>query len=981
MCAESRLPRKTLSPMSRSVSLVVLVLCLSSGVRRGRTEEAPATKPAADKHAEALRQLAQTQFEVAVSARDVEHDPIKAAHYFLHAGLNAHAAGDEQTAIDAGHAAQDVVGAVEFTFPHGANVSGAVLSPDQELLCSWSYDEHKVCVWSLKTGQLVKSLTLQVGVGRAQFHPTERTLLLDAYDLVAVWPFDKDEISHSFNPNAGKSSHGVTRSRFQGSAIWVAGSPHGWQWQLGKEPEKLDWEFAQVIGGNHTDFHADLVAVGDRTLATVVARSVGNIWDWKTGEHLRSYARGQVLRMVLNPHNRQVLTWSRPGKKDQTVAALWSLDQAEPLHELGEMAAPVNPILSPDGKHLVIWGDHYTSESDKGAHVSTALSLWSWADRKVVQTLPQDGTVAGTQFDSSGRHLVTWSQHGTVNLWRMVDEVSPITGEKRTQVVELLCQCQAEGGVASIQFHPTLPQVLIVNRKQQAHLFEIPKYRAFGDAALASKVISQFVSSVSGAEISRDGQRLVTWGDEPRVRVWNLEHGVPKTLLRTTNSIGSPPIPQMLTGDRILVGGYSDEPLSLWSLHKPEPIWKAPAGANYFAVDRTPSGDHLLLRRTELPAQAPKRNPNKPEVRPEPRAEPVVRLELWSIHQPAPLKAWPSEAKIRGDRGVCLLDDRRYLTWLEHDLWLHEIGREEPIRQWKATHWFYKATPFANGQRALVTTATANYGEGEVLVLSLDADKPLYQVPTRSDFLEATLLPNERGCLVWHRPFQQVASQAQLIFFDAQRPSVALEDFQSRDIEAIDFDAKPRYVVSSNFEQRRAWLWSAENGKRLYDFHRRGPKQSGFDENDLMNFKLDPQARFVVSCGASPNQRGSRLKIWNLAELKPNAEWKPSAQYDLPYTDILSVNTDGTFAAKVGGEVWLMSWSGRAKPLRRFVGRNAFSHVSGNRKTSQFVGTNPAGEIFEWRITHWTATDLRRELAELETRSGLRLDPALGRLR
>lgn len=944
------------------------VAALSFGGEQAPSKQPVATPRVADKSTEALRLLARTQFEVAVSARDAEHDPIKAAHYFLHAGLNAHAAGDEQLVIDAGHAAQEVAGAVEFTFSHGANVTGAVLSPDQELLCSWSYEERSVRLWSLKTGQLVKSLTLPAGVGRVQFHPTERTLLIDAEDLVAIWPFDQDEISHSFNPNAGKSSHGVTRSQFHGRDIWVGGSPQGWQWHPGDEPQPLDGTFARVIVGNHSEFHAEIVNVGDRTLMAKADRSGGQVRDWQTGEHLRSCSRGQVLRIKLNPHNRQVLTWSRPGPKEHTVATLWSLDQAEPLQELGNMPAPVDPVLSPDGKHLVIWGDHHTSEWDKGAPASaTALSLWSWADRKIVQTIPLDGTVAGAQFDSSGRHLVTWSQRGTVNLWRIVDEVSPVTGEKRTQVAELLWQCQANGGVVAIKFHPTQPQVLIINRQKQAQLIAIPQYRAFGDAALAAKVIRRFVNSVVGAEFSRDGKRLVTWGDERLARVWNLEHGIPTKLFRTTNSVGNPPRPLWLSGDRLLTG-YSSKPLQMWSLRTREALWTAPEDAKFLFVDGSPSGDHLFLRRTAQP-------PNKS----------AEQLELWSIHEPAPLKVWPFEFNGRGDRGFRFISERRYMMWHKHDLWLHEIGRDEPLRQWKAKLWYYNVMPLSDGQRLIATTNTNKYGEGELLVLLLDSDEPLSQVDVKCDFAFSKLLAGEQGLLMWQQADRGDQVLAQVLFFDPKRSAVTLENFLTRDasgdgLDTTDFDAKSRFVVHPN--SRR--LWSTETGKILYEFRRRTPAQGGgYDETNHMQLKLDPLGRFLVSWGPSANRRDYRLKIWSLADLQPDAEWQPVAQHELRDADVMSVRSDGTFIVDLRGELWLMSSSGQSQPLRQITGPGPYNLGQSrvHPETGHVYGTNNSGEIFEWRLTTWNADDLHRELSELERRSGQHLDPALGRLR
>jgi WD40 repeat protein len=922
-----------------------------------------------------VRLLSRSQFELGVVARDAEHDPIKAAHYFLHAGLNAAAADDQQLAIDASHAAQDVVGAVDFSFPHQAPVGGAAVSPGGGLLCSWSYEGRSVHIWSLETGAHVRSLELPTGVGWVRFHPRRHLLLIGAYNAVVIWPFDRDEPANQFDPNAGTRTGSVPWARFHpdGESVVASEGKVRLRWTPGSTPEKLTDSFSQVLLESPFRRQGDTAGT-PRLVAQVVGQQV-RVWDLQTGKSIRSvHCNGPVLQTLVNPHSRELLTWH--GTLRQSTMQIWSLDAAElePLHGDNAWSAPGRVVLSPTGRHAASWGEAPPNLRQYGRRItSKSLDVWSCAERRFIGRVTLDSLIRDARFDPSGEYLVAWSDDGTVSLWSL-----------REGKIQRLIQWPFNSRVESIVFHPTEPQVLVVTTEHIAQLFAISDHLNSWGIPRESTPLRQFPGSVRDAVFTANGGRLITWGAGRVVRVWNLNHGVPRPLVRTTTSIGSTPIVRWLNGDRFVAGGYPGQPLCVWSLKESEALWQSPMDSHCYLHSASSNGEHLIVRRTKRPTPSarPRRERPVPEDLPEPRPRIEQYCELWSIHEAEPLKTWPVEDGIRGRLGFRFLDDQRYLAWQKHDLRLEEPGRNEPLRQWKVSRWFSDVVPFSDGRRLLVTTNTNRYDEGEILVLSFDGDEPLLRVTAERDFLRARLLPDESGMLVWHksrRPVGHGPAFARLHYFDAQRPTVTIENFQPRDLEAVDFDRQCRFIVGSRFDSRLAWLWSAETGKLLHKFHRRGAEQSGFDEHYITFVKIDPQARFAVTLGGtSPRMSGNSkpsMKFWSLKDFQPIAD------FTVPNGSVVAVRDDGTVVWNTGQEVWLLSPSGHPAPLRRLRTSYGVKQCLQHPKTGAIYAVNRLGEIFDWTLTTWRTDELKRELQQLERRTAQVLDSRSGQLR
>ncbi len=408
----------------------VLVLlaspCCSAELESSAASDGPALQ---SEQRDALRQLAWSQFHRGVTARDSEHDSVKAAHCFMHAGLNAAAAGERQLTIDASHAAQDVVSAVEFSLPHQAVASGIAVSPSEDLLCSWSYEGRSVHVWSLRTGEHVRSLALPAGVGWASFHPAKRRILIGAWNLVVVWPFDLDEPAGQFNPLEGTRRGTIPDAVFHpdGEFVIASGDKVVWQWKLGSQPEVVTDPLSKALLGSVS--RRLRTRSGVPALVTHVDAQRARVWDSRHGIQLRTVGcNGPILQTLLNPRTRQLLTWH--GTPNQSTTQVWSLDadQTGPVHGSDRWKAPGRAVLSPDGKFVAAWGEGaqvfvgYSKDSNRPIVLkksSEVVKIWSASGLRRMATLTHNSPVTAVQIDPTSEKLATAAPDGTISLWSL----------------------------------------------------------------------------------------------------------------------------------------------------------------------------------------------------------------------------------------------------------------------------------------------------------------------------------------------------------------------------------------------------------------------------------------------------------------------------------------------------------------------------------------------------------------------------------
>lgn len=962
------------SRQNGSATIAILITLVAAGTC---ADPLPAAEePASVPEASALSQLAVAQFKLAVTARDTKRDMVEAGHYFLHAGLNAAAAGNEQLRVDASHAAQDVLGAMEFTIPHTSAADGVALSPKEDFLATWSFGARTVQIWSLKSGQHVRSLTLPSGVGHVRFHPHKREVLIGAHNHVAIWPFDQAEAVDQFDPLAGTRVGMVSRPVYHpdGESVLVRSASRVlWHWKPGSDPVEFDgpYVFGARFDRNRKQYEPP----------ALIARSDGRdvrVWDF--GDPAFSELRhvtcnGPVLQTIVNVPRREFLTWH--GTPSSSTAQLWSLDpeQPEPLFGDDSWGAPGRVVISPDGSLAAAWELPPRNRRYGNRVTSLQVRVWSWGTRRTVATLDHSSPVHEAWFDPASQHLVTASGNGTVTVWGINDD-----GKIWRRI-----EWHTGHEVASIEFHPTRSQLLIVSGESPAQLFDIPSYSRMEGVSRNLSPIRQFSGSVKGAVFTSDGLRLVTWDKSRLVRVWNLNFANSPTLLRTRNGSGKPSPLRWLTKDRFVVGGYAPDPLAVWSTRGTKPLWQSPGYAPCPMHAASSDGEHLIVtiharqptvaRRPDRPAPPDKENPPKPAKPP---------FELRSIHREEPLKVWPAvDAFLAGRRGFRFLDDKRYLTWLKHELTLEVIGEDEPVHKWNTSRWFYDVVPFANGQQLLATTNTDRNGQGEVVVLPVDGGEPSFRISAEADFLRAQLLPDESGVLVWHgrrRTAERRQSFARVHYFDSTRPTVTINNFAPRELESLEFDRECRFIAGSRFESREAWLWSSKSGKLLHSFHRSPPGETGFNENDIMHVKIDPHARYAVTWGGPARSSGPvsgvNMKLWSLTDFRPYAEYSGRSG------NVVAVRDDGTFIRHAGNEVWLMSSSGDPTPLRRLKHPEAaIAQCAVHPESGDVYAQNMRYELLRWRLPTWNTDDLKRELRQLERRTAQVLDSSTGRLR
>lgn len=737
-----------------------------------------------------LQLLSQTQFDLGITARDSGHDPVKAAHLLLHAGLNASEAGNEQLVIDAGHAAQDVISAVEFSFPHDGPVTGATVSPDGKLLCSWSFNARSVHLWSLSDGQHVRSLKLRTGVAWARFHPDRPLLMIAAWHTVAVWSFEGDEPAIQAAPGSEEGSRtgygntGRIRSAAfhpDGKTVVVDAAQKLWRWVPGSSPTVSTEPFDSVLMRVERERLRDPELSSAKQFAQVDGEAV-HVWDLDTGTNIHTIkCDGRVLQFLLNERRQELAIWT--GTPQESQLQLWSLDpdQSKPVFSDDAGPAPGRVVLSPDGTTVAGWGEaSRTRGRTKSPIQSQIVDLWSWRERQMLKTLTLKNFVHECHFSPDSKHLATLSA--------ATGEVSVYAVDKPS--ARRVIHVQPDRGVKSVAFHPSLPQLIVVDHAGSAQFFHI------GPSSRPRQIpFKQFSTSVSQAFFDPEGRRLITWGTENIVRVWDLDG--PRPLLRMGDSVGNPPRLTWLKGDRFVSSGSfkpSGSNLAIMSLKASVPVWESPVGEELRLVAASTDGSHLLTRVLQKWSFPPQPQDAPSQVRPSAQRFKNPPFELRSIREPEPLKTWPAD-QVKGPggrRGFRFLDERRYFVWLKNELRLEEPGRPEPVWKRDFKHWVYDVVPFSDGRRFLVKTER-KYGEGEILVLSLDDDEALLRVPVEIGLASARLLPDESSVLVWHRGSDQrfqekKLSFARLHYFDEARPTVTIHNFQAYDLGHVVFD-------------------------------------------------------------------------------------------------------------------------------------------------------------------------------------------------
>ena len=267
-----------------------------------------------------------------------------------------------------------------------------------------------------------------------------------------------------------------------------------WDWESGEEPRK----FTAVSG-----VRIETIGFGPDGKSLYLAEGDGRVgvWDIKAGRKVEVLNVGSSPHyLVLSPDGKTLATSFYGSVKDETAGlgvALWDVATGKPAGRLmtGRSTAGF-ASWSADGTRLA---------------ATTNYSLWAW-DVKTGKSLSpatpgHEGDIRDLAWSPDGGRLFTASTDGTVRSW------DAGTGRMGLTLQHKYWVC----GVA------VLPDGTLVAgsglrddlRIWDATTGEV-RFRLLGNGQMGGKRLVRFTA---------DGKRLVAWGDDEFVRVWDVRTG------------------------------------------------------------------------------------------------------------------------------------------------------------------------------------------------------------------------------------------------------------------------------------------------------------------------------------------------------------------------------------------------------------------------------------------------------------------------
>lgn len=918
----------------RTASLLRALISLSLVVPMAGLATVAADPPAREGGA---RTLATMHWQQGILARDRAPDPIRAGHAFLQAGLAARAAGDEQGAIDAGHAAQGAMPAVECTFPHDSPVAEAVVSPNGEFLATWTRNDSRVWLWSLKGREHIRTLQHGGTVTACAFHPRERLLVTGSVVGATVWSFDRNEPLGQFDPAriAGRKGYSKVAFHPNGKDVLVWSPFSLFAWRPGNADPHGELKLESIVKGSLYDAdNGRLLTWGDDGIA--------RLWNIEKWELVRAFKHdGKVTQAFFRPGTQEVLTWaekSPPGMKVDdwpTAGYLWSPDGDQPLHVIPNGQGSRRMEVSPDGSQLLTWGVRPLSNDEMNR-----ATLWSLAEGKPVAFLPHEAFVGGACFRPNGAEVMTWGEDGTAKLWSRADG-------------KLLKAWTDQNGVREIVFQPGGERFVLLDGAGSAGVWKVPPPTPlWGSDPETPEAVFRHDNAIGGAIFLNDGERLLTWSEDGTARVWDAGYQRPQQPVMRVSVAGRNPDHLRWIGKNRFLAFGSHHDVSCWEVGQDKPLWMFPPDPlprepQYFLQEFSSTTKHLFATTREN------------------------SLELWPTSGNSPLNSWKRFGKSPGRRpeGLFLADGERYVIYGIENVELRTVADMKPLRAWRTEHVCQKVIPHPDGRRLLALCRSDRDLKGEIVVLATDRDEPLLRIPYESDITATHLLPHGREMFTVHYSRRDEKAIGRFRPLDRDEPRLTIECSLVKDCT---FDAEGKFLLGWNLERRLGWLWSVETGKLLKQFHQRPLGTRAADENDLIHFRIDPAGRFLVHWGGVNLGVGGRLKVWSLANLE-----QPLAVHDFRggISDV-ELGIGGALLVSFGRRAELISAGSRMEPLRRLnpAKGTAYRSFLADADTGRVLTVNMGGELFEWRLAGIPPADLPQHVQEFEYRTAMASD-------
>ena len=368
---------------------------------------------------------------------------------------------------------------------HEYDVWAVAFSPDGERLASGGFNDGRVRIWDLSTGEALILEGHTAAIEGLAFHPSGDWLATASDDFtMKIWDATTGELLRDV-------------ADFQDVVDSVAFSPDGTRLAATSTGVEIRmWDATEIEGSEIFRIEENVSLVAFSPDGAQIATASGSnikIWDANTAKELRTLIghAGWVLDVVFSPDGTKLASASFDG-----TAKVWSLMPGqEAVAVSGQGIGFAHVAFSPDGTEFA------TDGADGSA------TIWDAATGNSIQSYTEhSGRVFGIAFSPEGNLFATAGIDGAVNVWDMK------TGEKLSTLAA------HQNGVRDVAFSPDGTMIATGGFDGAAKIWNTET----GDKVHELSVKDSFVLGVA---FSPDGSKLATSSTDANGRIWDTKTG------------------------------------------------------------------------------------------------------------------------------------------------------------------------------------------------------------------------------------------------------------------------------------------------------------------------------------------------------------------------------------------------------------------------------------------------------------------------
>jgi RNA polymerase sigma factor (sigma-70 family) len=308
-------------------------------------------------------------------------------------------------------------------FRPGSQVCAVAFSPDGRSLLS-SGEDHKLCIWDIPTGKMLRQLAVPEGMLTCAFYsPDGKSIVSAGWD----YPSGGDTTIRIWGSTIGRQTRKFTATGNPFRSGNLAMSPNGKTLAfsgmsnvvyLGDIATGATRELRCADKDDYTSSVA--FAAGGQLLASGGGKAI-RLWDLETGKMLREFmSQGAVQFLTCSPDGKILAAAERKALR------LLDARTGEELRRLDESPAWIKSLaFTPDGKMLA------------SAGAGGQVVLWDIETGAAVRRLSRkEGLAQAVAFSPDGKTLAVGYLGATIQLWDIVTgkNISPFEGHENDPV-------------------------------------------------------------------------------------------------------------------------------------------------------------------------------------------------------------------------------------------------------------------------------------------------------------------------------------------------------------------------------------------------------------------------------------------------------------------------------------------------------------------------------------------------------------------